>query len=341
MSKVLRRLASTKVVVFPGQGRFDLRSLSKLAEHKENPVVKTILREADETLPTLQLSKFITDPQAALRTNTTQSTSVQQPLLILTSFLAYNLLKSEKNINLLDGTQFLLGHSLGEISAMVVQDAVPFSAGLELAHTRGLLMEKTVAKTGNSYSTQALLFEPTHYKYIDNLLAQVDIQIGNYNNYQQIVVSGVRSQLLDKIDQMRMKLVKAGIWKTRIRNLDLRVSIPFHNPLLREIEPDLEEIFERSCICSDLKVPVLSNLNGEIVKDANEQAKNIVQVTSRPVQFVKCLEKLSELDTDLEFVSFGAIPLKIIDQFFHDLKRLKSINIAHSGRTVDQLFNDP
>ncbi|KAG7838965.1 hypothetical protein KL942_003961 [Ogataea angusta] len=341
MSKIFTRFRSTKVLVFPGQGRFDVNSLSSLTKHQKVPVVQSLLAQADETLPSLRLSEFITDPAIALAKKDIQLTSIQQPLLILTSYVTYHLLRAVKNDNILNDTDFLLGHSVGEISALVAQDSISFAAGLELAYQRGVLMERLVEETGKSFSMQALLFQPTHYKYITQILGELDVQVSNYNNYQQLVVSGEKLGLGQKIDQLKARIAKAGVWKTRVHSVDLGVKIPFHNPLLRPIEKELGHLFEKTVpVKRSLGVPMLSNLNGEMVAEVNTQVKNIVQVTSRPVQFLKCLETLASLDDEFEFLSFGDTTSKIIQKYFQDAQKLKNLQAKYSTKTVDDLLNE-
>ncbi|KAG7754008.1 hypothetical protein KL911_002484 [Ogataea haglerorum] len=340
MSKIFSRFRSTKVLVFPGQGRFDVNSLSSLTKHQNVPLVQSLLAQTDETLPTLRLSEFITDPATALTQRDIQLTSIQQPLLILTSYITYHLLRAVKNENILNDTDFLLGHSVGEICALVAQDSIPFVAGLELAYKRGMLMEKLVKETGKAFSMQALLFQPTHYKYITQILEELDVQVSNYNNYQQLAVSGEKTELSQKIDQLKARIAKAGVWKTRVHSIDLGVNIPFHNPVLRPIEKELGQLFEKTVpVKRALGVPMVSNLNGEMVADVNTQVKNIVQVTSKPVQFLKCLETLSSLDDEFEFISFGDTTSKIIQKYFQDAQKLKNLRAKCSTRTVDDLLS--
>ncbi|KAG7892398.1 hypothetical protein KL908_003350 [Ogataea polymorpha] len=341
MSKIFSRLRSTKVLVFPGQGRFDVSSLSTLSKYQNAPVVRTLLAETDRTLPSLRLSEFITDPATALATKNVQLTSIQQPLLILTSYITYHLIRAVKNDNILNNTDFLLGHSVGEICALVAQDSIPFAAGLELAYKRGVLMEKLVEKSGKAYSMQALLFQPTHYKYITQILGEMDVQVSNYNNYQQLVVSGENHELSQKIDQLKARIAKAGVWKTRVHSIDLGVRIPFHNPVLQPIERDLEQLFGKTLhMAHSLGVPMVSNLNGEMVAEVNTQVKNIVQATSKPVQFLKCLETISALDDEFEFISFGDTTAKIIQKYFQDAQKLNNLQAKFSTKTADELLSE-
>ncbi|ESW97728.1 hypothetical protein KL918_003107 [Ogataea parapolymorpha] len=341
MSKIFSRLRSTKVLLFPGQGRFDVNSLSSLTKYQNVPVVQSLLAQTDKTLPSLRLSEFITDPATALAKKDIQLTSIQQPLLILTSSVTYHLLRAVKNENILNNTDFLLGHSVGEICALVAQDSIPFASGLELAYKRGVLMEKLVEETGKSYSMQALLFQPTHYKYITQILGELDVQVSNYNNYQQLVVSGETHELSQKINQLKARIAKAGVWKTRVHSIDLGVKIPFHNPVLQPIESELEQLFEKTVpVKRSLGVPMVSNLNGEMVAEVNTQVKNIVQATSKPVQFLKCLEMLTSLDDEFEFISFGDTTTKIIQKYFQDAQKLNNLQAKFSTKTIDELLSE-
>ncbi|ODV82679.1 hypothetical protein CANARDRAFT_10339 [[Candida] arabinofermentans NRRL YB-2248] len=341
LSRQFKRFASTKrVVVCPGQGQFSTGHLYQLSKFSNLPQVLKVLDEVDAKLPEIELSKYIRNPDKLLNDSksieTLQKTSIQQPMLILSSHLTKIIYDSIYGIDLLKDANYMIGHSLGEITSLVLQDTIPWHKGVELAYNRGKLMENLIQDSpttlGDKYSMQALLFQPTHFKIIIQELEKLNVNISNFNNYQQVVISGLENELNDKLSELRKWLADSKIWKTRIRAVDLNVSIPFHHPILQSIEPELTTLFNNATSESlgDLKIPVFSCLNGELTTDINTQIENIIKVTSKPVKFLNCLENfqigsggLLEHGDNVEFIHFGGSTFNITEKFYGDFLKLK------------------
>ncbi|GME72318.1 unnamed protein product [Ambrosiozyma monospora] len=173
-----------------------------------------------------------------------------------------------------------------------------------------------------------LLFQPSKIERVMELLNEFKIHVSNINNYQQVVVSGLKKEVYEQLQQLKLK---AREEKLRLRAIDLKVNVAFHNPIMRPIESELRTVIENSVTGEDLAVPVLSNLNGELVeKDVWTQVENIVQVTSRPVQFLKCLgyftrpEVLNE--KQVHFYNFGGATHGIIGKFYSDFAKLNGLS---------------
>ncbi|GME70885.1 unnamed protein product [[Candida] boidinii] len=358
----------TTVLVTPGQGNFNVDSLALFNKYRDLPGVKSLLAEADESLP-IDITQYIRDLSVVKeisnlgKASPLQKTSIQQPLLILTSKITNEILKELHGVDLFNlppqselKPDFMIGHSLGEISSLVLQDHLCFENGLKLAHKRGKLMEEIISKltqSGSSnnvddeaYTMMVLMFQSSIYQ---NLLKEMKklsvledentVGISNINNFQQIVISGKKYIISQKIEELKINLAKNHVWKGRIRPIDLNVKVPFHHPILRPIQNELSDLFDEYLdLDEELVVPVISNLNGEITTSLKGQVANIVEVTSKPVLFVNCLEKsLSETilkdsndkQSKIRFINFGPgnVTHGIISKFINDYKIVRKLDI--------------
>lgn len=352
----------------PGQGNFNVDSLALFNKYRDFPGVKSLLAEADESLP-IDITQYIRDLSVVKeisnlgKASPLQKTSIQQPLLILTSKITNEILKELHGVDLFNLPQqselkpdFMIGHSLGEISSLVLQDHLCFENGLKLAHKRGKLMEEIISKLTQgdassnadeeAYTMMVLMFQSSIYQ---NLLKEmkklsvlqdgITVGISNINNFQQIVISGKKNLISQKIEELKINLAKNHVWKGRIRPIDLNVKVPFHHPILRPIQNELSDLFDEYLdLDEELVVPVISNLNGQVTTSLKGQVANIVEVTSKPVLFVNCLEKsLSETilkdsndkQSKIRFINFGPgnVTHGIISKFINDYKIVRKFDI--------------
>ncbi|QPG76761.1 hypothetical protein FOA43_004155 [Brettanomyces nanus] len=316
-----------RVLVCPGQGKTDAKGLLSISKYATKKLISKLLDRADFVLPQLKLSQYIRHPGNITDASDLQKTIVQQPLLILTSYLQNEMFKINHNgLDIVNTADFMIGHSLGEISSLVLQKVIPFEKGLEIGYKRGQLMQSIV--DGNPpMGMYAVLFQPSHYDLILKMLNELDVNIANYNTYSQVTVSGEKSELARKLLMLSNMLAEHKIWKTRVRSVDLRVQIPFHHPILEPMEQDLAEIIGTGRLPA-LQVPVISNLDGEIVSEnSEEQIRKIIHVTSRPVQLTKCLEHfVGDRQASYEFFHYGATTQGLVRRFYDDLFKLNRID---------------
>lgn len=317
------------VLVCPGQGRFNLTTLSGLHRYARYKPINAILDRADTCLPEVQLSSYIRHPEAISSHDTKllQTTKIQQPMLILTSYLKNEIAKMD-GMDLMSRADYMIGHSLGEISCLVLQNAITLEKGLQIGYKRGEMMQKFVDSQHSKYGMYAVVFKSQYYKTIVDELTKLDVNIANYNTYSQVVVSGEKRDLDDKMDQVRKQMIGRGI---RFRTVDLHVSIPFHNPLLRQLEGELHRAFSK--LGGDLAVPMISNLDGQVERDLAGEINKIIGVTSRPVQFSKCLERFIG-GGPVDFVHYGQVTKGLVGRYFGDVTKLGRHGVPELTNTL-------
>jgi [acyl-carrier-protein] S-malonyltransferase len=189
---------------------------------------------------------------------------------------------------------YVLGHSLGEITALAAAGIVSDSDAVAIAARRGQLMDD--AATACDGSMMAVLFLPLPK--VEELIAQMNapdkLVLANDNAPNQIVVSGDNT-LLDAF----AALVAAAGGKYK----KLVVSGPWHSPFLRAARLRFEEWAEPIAFRKP-STPIILNACAK-PEEHPSTIKHLVtwQLTS-PVFFRECLEFCREAGVD-QFYEIG------------------------------------
>lgn len=115
------------------------------------------------------------------------------------------------------------GHSLGEYTALVAADALPFSDALKTVHIRGRLMQQANPKGTGSMA--AVIGQNLDAHLIRNSIQDLSIDVANINSAEQVVISG-RS---DAMEAAENRLRAAFGNDPGFRFVPLNVSAPFHS----------------------------------------------------------------------------------------------------------------
>lgn len=177
-------------------------------------------------------------------------TEFAQPAILTTSLAIYRTLGSLIEIK----PQFMAGHSLGEITALVCSNSLSFCEGLKLVQKRGQLMGNTTKAIDcamyaiNNIDTEVIQNE------IEQGLFDEKVSISNYNSSTQTVISGERESIL-KLTNIFTSY--GGIC------LPIKVSAPFHSMYMKPAaELFMKELKKIKFNKPDCKI--LSNYTGGV-----------------------------------------------------------------------------
>lgn len=258
--------------LFPGQGS-QYTGMGK-ALYEQYAVARETFQEASDVLGIdMQQLCFHGSNKELMSTENTQ------PAILTASVAAFRVFSEQFGIK----PDYCAGHSLGEFSALTCAGAIAFGDALRIVRRRGILMGEVsggamAAVTG---LTQEVVEEECRRSSGDGL----SVVISNLNAPQQIVISGHRQA----IEQVKEALTAAGG-----EVIPLRVSAPFHSPLMESAAVQLREELERYSY-SSLQFEVLSNVTaGPYAADGSgiiglltEQMTSVVKWS----QSVKLLEE--------------------------------------------------
>jgi [acyl-carrier-protein] S-malonyltransferase len=185
---------------------------------------------------------------------------------------------------------FMAGHSLGEITALVAAGAIAADDGLRLVAARGRLMQEAAEETGDGGMTAVRAGEGNR-ETIAEVAAATDVAIANDNAPDQLVLSGALSAL----DDAEAQLKERGI-----RSKRLPVAGAFHSPLMEPaVEPFRALVGETQI--SEPRVPVISCVTAEPFDDIPEL---LVRALTEPVRWLDVMRAL-EARGVTDFVETG------------------------------------
>jgi [acyl-carrier-protein] S-malonyltransferase len=259
--------------IFPGQGSQYVGMGKELFENFS--VAKQIFQEADDTLHFSISALCFKGPEDALKL--TENT---QPAILTTSIGALKVLEAEKGIT----PQFTAGHSLGEYSALVASGALAFSGAVKTVRLRGKFMQEAVPVGEGAMAAVLGMEREQVEKLCEEISSGEVLAPANFNCPGQIVIAGHSKAVEWAIERVKQEGKKAVL---------LPVSAPFHSPLMKSAGERLEKALEQISV-SDLKVPVVTNVEAE-VNTSKERVKGLLvtQVTS-PVRWEESMRKMIE-----------------------------------------------
>lgn len=233
-------------------------------------------------------------------------TEYTQPAILTTSYAIFKLME-QKGIK----ADYMAGLSLGEYSALCASGALNFEEAVALVRKRGKFMTEAVASGVGAMSAVLNVSEEIIQESVKEASTDTEVaMIANYNAPGQIVIAGHTSA----IERAEKILAEKGARKV----VRLNVSGPFHTSLLKPASEKLEKELEKINI-NEPKVPVITNLTGDVVSDIKD---TLVKQVMSPVKWEQSIKKLIESGVDT-FIELG--PGKTLSAFVKKIDR--SVNI--------------
>jgi [acyl-carrier-protein] S-malonyltransferase len=259
--------------LFPGQGS---QYVGMGKEFYENfSTARQIFEEADDTLH-LSISEIcFKGPEETLKL--TENT---QPAVLTTSIAALKVLQMEKGI----APQFTAGHSLGEYSALVASGALTFSEAVKIVRLRGKFMQEAVPIGEGAMAAILGMEQEQVEKICEDVSFGEILTPANFNCPGQIVIAGHSKAVERAIEKVKQEGKKAVL---------LPVSAPFHSPLMKPAGERLEKALEEISV-SDLKIPVVTNVEAEVNHSKDRVKELLVAQVSNPVRWEESMRKMIE-----------------------------------------------
>ena len=188
----------------------------------------------------------------------------------------------------------VIGHSLGEYSAICVSQVLSLADTLYLVGKRGLLLES--ACKCNEFSMTIVSLQPSEVEKTLHLSRFSECEIACLNAPDQTVVSGPR---------MEVELMMAHFKASHVRVTKLRTPYAFHSKQMEAILSEFGRIAEPMSFRKP-SVPLVSTLLGEVIQEEGTLSwEYLCRQTREPVRFQDALYKLEDL------VENGQIPMWI------------------------------
>ena len=206
------------------------------------------------------------------------------------------------------------GLSLGEYCAIAAAGGMQICDAVTTVRKRGIYMQNAVPDGEGAMSAVLGLSG----EQIETAIAGLEgVYIANYNCPGQIVITGYR-QGVEKASEV---LSQAGAKRV----LPLKVSGPFHSPMMKEAGDKLEQVLQKTEL-TPLRIPYVTNVTAEYVRDIQETKKLLREQVASSVRWQQSMERMIA-DGVTTFVEIG--PGKTLAGFLRKISRdVKVINIA-------------
>ena len=264
---------------FPGQGSQEVGMGRELAE--AYPEARAVLEEASEVTG-LDLERLCFEGPIEELTET----EIQQPALVATSLAC---LRAVETLGL--EPAFVVGHSVGEYSALAACGALSARDAVRLVRERGLATADAARQHPGAMAAILGLDDAAVEELCDGIEG---VWPANYNCPGQVVVSGAE----EAID----RLLAAAAERGARRAVRLRISGAFHSPLVGAAGPRLRPALE-SADWAQPRVPFLSTVTAD-VESVERFTDLLVDQLTAPVRFTQAVARLVAEGVDT-FVEIG------------------------------------
>ena len=262
-------------VVFPGQGS---QSLGMAKDFHDNFKSARLIFEEIEDYTSIDLRKIIFNNQ----NNQLDLTQFTQICIFASSYAIYKTYVNENEIDT-ENIKVMLGHSLGEYTALACSDKISLKDCSIILKKRGELMNEAVSP--NITGMAALIGKDSDQinKIID--YNKLDLEIANDNSPMQIVISGNKEEII----KSKNYFLNNGIKKF----VELNVSAAFHSKFMINAQEELSNQIEKlNFIENDINI--ISNYDAMIYSDTFSIKKNLQNQMANKVQWTQSIIKLEQ-----------------------------------------------
>jgi len=252
-------------IIAPGQGS---QTPGMLNSWIQDPSLKELLLSWSDAIG-LDLLHLGTDADA----EEIKDTANAQPLIVAASLLGAHALGIKK-------VAVTSGHSVGELAAAAISGAISESDALMIVRARGVEMAKAAAASPSGMS--AVLGGDRAE--VLAAIAALKLVAANDNGAGQIVAAG-DLQALESLNENP----PAG---ARVRAL--AVAGAFHTQFMQPAVEPLRAL-ATTVPTHPVVIQVISNKDGQVVRDGAEVLNRIVDQIANPVRWDLCMETLKSL----------------------------------------------
>ncbi|CAO3691466.1 unnamed protein product [Rhizopus stolonifer] len=320
-----------RAILFPGQGS-QYVGMGKFYNLYPQSA-KLVFDEADEALQYSLSGVIFEGKQEKLKL-----TENAQPAILTTSLAMLSVLEIEFGFSIAKACNQVLGHSLGEYTALVAAKSMSLADAVKLVRLRGEAMTRAVADKQGKTAMSALVVRKDKLTELEKAVKEIQqelppgelVQVANINSTFQVVISGT-TQGVDQTSRILQERRFAA------RAVDLPVSAPFHCPLMAPAAEVMEEAIKKV----EIKMPivdVVSNVTAKPYANAEEIPRLLVAQIMETVQWERSINYCKGQDVD-EFLCFG--PGKVLANLLkkeYPLDKITTITSADDILSFSKLF---
>ena len=300
--------------IFPGQGSQTVGMGKDFFENSE--IAKEMISNASSRL-NIDFEKLLFEENVNLG-----KTEFTQPAILLVSSIANVIFKEKYNIT----PEFVLGHSLGEFSALVSAGAIDYLDAIELVHKRGLFM--TEACSGGGAGMMALVgIDDEVVEKVCSEQRELGKKVwpANYNMDGQLVLAGIKADLESLVDVFK----EAGAKRAIVLDMSVASHCELLTSAVENLKPYLEEFLK------DEFLPIVSNVSTNAYTTKYEAIELLSAQLTSPVKYKQSI-LAHENKVDL-FIEFGnGIVLKGLNR---KITKVPTLNVSDM-KTLESVIGE-
>ncbi|KIM10220.1 MAG: malonyl CoA-ACP transacylase [Sulfuricurvum sp. PC08-66] len=303
--------------IFPGQGS---QSIGMGKDFYDNdPLAKEIIDAASASMG-------IDFPSLLFQENETiNETAYTQPAILLVSMVAHTLFSARSSIV----PTLLLGHSLGEFSAVCAAGALSIEDAVKLVNIRGRAMQEACS----SIDAGMMAIVGMEDSGVEAVCAQAQSQgkkvwPANYNQEGQLVIAGLKSDL----QSLEATFKEAGAKRALLLNM----SVASHCPLQQSAQVSLTQALEKM-LNDNFIAPIISNVTTKPYQSKEDAITLLAQQLVKPVLYKQSIEAIAgDIDVAIEFGN-GKVLSGLNKRIAKDLTTYNVYDMASLQQAIDAL----
>ena len=301
------------VIVFPGQGSQVVGMGKELS--KNHHIARQVFEEIDDTL-NFKLSNIIFEGPEEKLTLTPNT----QPALMAVSIALVKVIEYESKKKIFDFADIIMGHSLGEYSALCSLNSISLVDTARVLRKRGEAMQNSVEKLQTKMVAVIGLDIDNIEKVIEeNNLPENEIcEIANDNCPGQVILSGT-SKGVEFISNFLKKKGARSV-------LDLKVSAPFHCSLMKNASAIMKETLD-AIELKDFKSKFISNVTADFEDEPKKIKELLIKQVIARVRWRESILKSSENINSIVEIGAGKVLTGMTKRINKELKLLNISNL--------------
>jgi len=302
--------------IFPGQGSQKIGMGKDFFEN--NDIAKDMIKKASQRLG-FSFEKLLFEENDNLG-----KTEYTQPAILLVSAIANEIFKSKCDIK----PEFVLGHSLGEFSALVASGAINYLDAIELVHKRGLFMTEACSGAGAGMMALVGLDDSAVEKICEEQrINGKKVWAANYNMDGQLVLAGLKADLESLADTF----TDAGAKKAIVLDMSVASHCELLTSTIENLKPYMEEF-----ITDNFNSSVVSNVTAAEYSSKEEAIELLCQQLVNPVKYKHSIA--ANADNIDMFIEFGnGIVLKGLNRKITKTPTLNVSDMKSLEKTIGAL----
>lgn len=268
--------------IFPGQGSQTIGMGKSFFDHSDT--AKEMVAAASEKSG-IDFEKLLFEENDQIN-----ETAYTQPAILLVSMIAHKLFSEKSDIK----PEYLLGHSLGEFSALCAAGAIDYRDAVNLVHKRGQLMQDACRDIeAGMMAVIGLSDEAVEAACAKARTEGKKVWPANFNQDGQLVIAGLKADLAS----MEAPLKEAGAKRALLLNM----SIASHCDLLETAQAPLRATME-SMISDTFIAPIISNVTTKPYQSKSDALDLLTDQLCKPVKYKQSIESIApKVDIAIEF----------------------------------------